>query len=64
MAKPGVVLRRPVGTDKPFVEHAALPRDFAKIVEGSQVKKVKREMPAAPLDEKQAREAAAQYERE
>jgi hypothetical protein len=32
MAKPGVVLRRPVGTDRPFTEHAALPRDFANIV--------------------------------
>ena len=25
MAKPGVVLRRPVGTDRPFSEHAELP---------------------------------------
>src|SRR5829696_2256477 len=28
MAKPGVVLRRPVGTDRPFSEHAALPTDL------------------------------------
>src|SRR5260221_10925125 len=27
MAKPGVVLRRPVGTDRPFSEHAELPTD-------------------------------------
>jgi hypothetical protein len=25
MARPGVVLKRPVGSDKPFSEHAALP---------------------------------------
>ena len=29
MAKPGVVLRRPVGTDKAFAEHATLPSNFA-----------------------------------
>jgi hypothetical protein len=28
MAKPGVVLRRPVGTDRPFSEHAELPTDL------------------------------------
>ena len=29
MAAPGVVLRRPVGSDGPFTEHAALPTDLA-----------------------------------
>src|SRR6185437_13524446 len=29
MAKPGKVLRRPVGTDEPFREDAALPAGFA-----------------------------------
>jgi hypothetical protein len=28
LAKPGVVLRRPVGTDRPFSEHAELPPDL------------------------------------
>src|SRR5258708_38410001 len=28
MAKPGVVLRRPVGTDRPFGEHGELPTDL------------------------------------
>ena len=28
MKKPGVVLRRPVGTDRPFSEHAELPTDL------------------------------------
>ena len=28
MAKPGIVLRRPVGTDRPFSEHAELPTDL------------------------------------
>src|SRR5919198_4587995 len=30
MAKPGVVLRRPVGSDGPFTESAELPTDLAK----------------------------------
>jgi len=29
MSKPGVVLRRPVGSDGPFREHADLPTDLA-----------------------------------
>ena len=29
MAKPGVILRRPVGTTGPFREHAELPADLA-----------------------------------
>src|SRR5512146_3491129 len=29
MAKPGVVLRRPVGSSGPFTEHAGLPTDLA-----------------------------------
>src|SRR3954449_676221 len=29
MASPGVVLRRPVGSDGPFTEHAELPTDLA-----------------------------------
>src|SRR6195952_2509749 len=28
MAKPGVALRRPAGTDRPFSEHAELPSDL------------------------------------
>jgi colicin import membrane protein len=34
MAKPGVVLRRPVGTDVAFTEHATLPSDFAAGIAG------------------------------
>jgi hypothetical protein len=30
MFKPGVVLRRPVGSDGPFTEHAELPTDLAR----------------------------------
>src|SRR3954463_14297230 len=30
MEKPGVVLRRPVGSDAPFTEHSELPTDLAE----------------------------------
>jgi isocitrate/isopropylmalate dehydrogenase len=65
MAKPGVVLRRPVGTSAPFTDDASLPRNFANVVEAPakhHTPTAKR--PARPIDEKTAREAAAQYDRE
>jgi len=65
MAKPGVVLRRPVGTSAPFAEDASLPRNFANVVEAKTPKrspKATRSPP--PIDDKTAREAAARYERE
>jgi hypothetical protein len=65
MAKPGVVLRRPVGTSAPFTEHASLPRNFANVVEGpAKHRPSTSRQQAAPIDAKTAREAAAKYERE
>src|SRR3954471_6662100 len=67
MAKPGVVLRRPVGTDAAFREHAALPSDLT-IGSGAGrkvIKRAKTKGPAAkPVDEKTARQAAQAFERE
>jgi hypothetical protein len=65
MAKPGVVLRRPVGSSGPFAEHAALPTDLA----GSGDDRPKRHRPtskkrsSAKTSEKAARRAALEYER-
>ncbi|WP_314950540.1 cell envelope biogenesis protein TolA [Bradyrhizobium cosmicum] len=78
MASPGVVLRRPVGSDGPFTEHAALPTDLAAEDEArpksrSKAKsKIKSRKPAArsagkpsrKIDDRQARKAAAAFERE
>jgi len=65
MAKPGVVLRRSVGTDAPFTEHATLPRNFANVVEGPPKRRPSTSTQhALPIDTKTAREAAARYERE
>ncbi|UQR64839.1 cell envelope biogenesis protein TolA [Bradyrhizobium sp. C-145] len=68
MAKPGVVLRRPVGTDRPFSEHAELPTDLGgggtakagRKPKGSKANK----RPSRPVDKAAERKAALAYERE
>ena len=66
MAKPGVVLRRPVGSSGPFTEHAALPTDLgndkARRKQQSRPPKSKKQ-PPAKTDEKAARKAAQEYEK-
>jgi hypothetical protein len=65
MAKPGVVLRRPVGSSDPFAEHAALPTDLAGGVDDRPKRhrpKSKKQSPAK-TSEKAARRAALAYER-
>jgi hypothetical protein len=68
MAKPGVVLRRPVGTDRPFSEHADLPTDFGgggstKSARKSKGPKAKKPS-SRPADKAAERKAALAYERE
>jgi len=64
MKRPGVVLKRPVGSDGPFLEQADLPASLPAHKRGS------RKPPSTPikrgraLDDKAAREAAKEYERE
>jgi hypothetical protein len=68
MAKPGVVLRRPVGSDGSFSQHAELPTDLG----GARLKKAARKSksPKAkkpssrPIDKAAERKAAFDYERE
>jgi hypothetical protein len=68
MAKPGVVLRRPVGTDRPFSEHAELPTDLG--IGGSAKAPRKPKGPKAkkpssrPIDKAVERKAALAYERQ
>jgi hypothetical protein len=69
MAKPGVVLRRPVGSDGSFGEHAELPTDLgdgerpAKAVRKS--KGHKAEKPSSrPVDKAAERKAALAFEKE
>jgi hypothetical protein len=68
MAKPGVVLKRPVGSTGPFREHAELP---AKLGVGGKPNKALRKEgqkpkkdAARPVDEVAERKAALAYERE
>ncbi|WP_456631533.1 cell envelope biogenesis protein TolA [Bradyrhizobium sp. URHC0002] len=66
MAKPGVVLKRPVGSDRPFSEHTELPTKLG----GGGSTKAKSKGPKAkkpssrPVDEAAERKAALAYERE
>jgi hypothetical protein len=66
-AKPGVVLKRPVGSNGPFKEHAELPRDLA--VDGG-AKKAARKAPSRKpqknmkIDEAEVRKAALAFEKE
>ncbi len=67
LAKPGVVLRRPVGSDGPFSEHAELPKELPidKVKERTaKPRATTSEPPAQKVDAKTAREAALALERE
>ena len=66
MAKPGVVLRRPVGSNGPFTEHAALPKDLpvAKVKERPAKARPRIEEPARKPDDKAARAASLAFEKE
>ncbi len=66
MAKPGVVLKRPVGTNGPFGEDAGLPTGLGRAVpvKPSRAPKIRRPKPAAaPVDKAAERKAALAYER-
>ena len=68
MAKPGVVLRPPVGTDRPFSEHAELPTDLGgggptKAARKSKGPKAKQRS-SRPVDKAAERKAALAFEKE
>ena len=68
MAKPGVVLRRPVGSDRPFSERAELSTNLGgggSTKAGRKSKSPKAKKPSSrPVDEAAERKAALAYERE
>ena len=69
LAKPDVVLRRPVGTDRPFSEHAELPTDLSgRKPTKAAVPKLKgpkaKKRSSRPIDKAAERKAALAYERE
>ncbi|MCS3759327.1 cell envelope biogenesis protein TolA [Bradyrhizobium sp. 62B] len=72
LAKPGVVLRRPVGSDGAFTESAELPTDLANDDHKPRRKSGKRpaksaktaKKPPSKLDDQAARKAAAAFEKQ
>jgi len=66
MARPGIVLRRPVGTNVAFSEHAALPTHLGSGDTGRAPPKHRTKMhkPPRPIDARTARQAALAFDRE
>lgn len=71
MAAPGVVLRRPVGSDGPFTEHAELPTDLAGDEDKPSSRSKPKKRPAKTatksprkIDDQDARRAAASFAKE
>jgi hypothetical protein len=72
MARPGVILRRPVGSNGAFTEHAALPKlqDISRGAKAPARRRTKATRPAPQpvndraVDDRTARAAAAAFERE
>ena len=67
MSKPGVVLKRPAGSNGRFAEHSDLPSDLGSAEkggrqEGRRTKSAKR--PPREISERDARKAAAEFEKE
>ena len=64
MAKPGVVLKRPVGSAKQFKEQADLPHLSGNETSRELPKRAKEKRSAPAVDEKATAKAAADFERE
>ncbi len=67
MSKPGVVLRRPVGSDGPFKEHADLPTDLARDEPQRRPKRLRakpKKRASPPVDDTAAHKAALAFEKE
>lgn len=61
MAKPGIILRRPVGSKQPFTDHAELPADLGGRPEKRRTRP--RKQPPRRIDDKAARKASLAFER-
>jgi colicin import membrane protein len=66
LAKPGVVLKRPVGTSEPFGEDAHLPTNLEKTghQEPAKPRRQGKKPATRRVDEKEARKASLAYEKE
>jgi colicin import membrane protein len=67
MRRPGVILRRPIGSNGPFKEHAELPKDLSSDGVKGRPRKTRaklKKQPAPKIDDKAARKAALAFGRE
>jgi hypothetical protein len=64
MEKPGIILRRPVGSNDPFSEHSGLPTFEALEGPSRKTKQKKKATKSAKGGEKEARQASLAFERE
>lgn len=65
MSKPGVVLKRPTGSNGRFAEHSDLPSHLGSVENGARQRRPKRAKRAAPkISEREARKAAADFEKQ
>src|SRR4051794_30933915 len=64
MAKPGVVLKRPVGSSRPYKEDAAVPSNLPEAGGRTAARRERKDRSPRKLDPKAARRAAAVYEKE
>jgi colicin import membrane protein len=64
MAHPGIVLKRPVGSDRPFREHAELPTHLSeKAVSRTENRGKKGKQASRNIDDRAARNAALAFEK-
>jgi hypothetical protein len=66
MAKPGIVLKRPVGSSGAYTEHAKLPKRLAEKIDErpARTPPKKKPQPVREVDAKAARAAPLAFERE
>src|SRR5579862_7453881 len=67
MSRPGVVLKRPAGSNGPFAEHSELPSDLGSEDAGPRRRKRQSQPPKRPapkISERAVRKAAAEFEKE
>jgi colicin import membrane protein len=67
LSKPGVILKRPVGSHGAFSEHAEVPKHLSgdkRIPKGAKARTKQKKQLTRPLDDKAARNAGLAFERE
>src|ERR1700712_846825 len=64
MSKPGIILKRVVGSSGPFKEEAHLPKHFTQTKNTSEKPAAKSRKPPGKIDDKAARKAALSFEKE